>query len=537
MDSTETAVAVASACAAVLALVLALLAARTVRGRSDRRFDAVIAKLDEHLGRISASLERVVERAESVRARGVDDLELTVDFDEVLRKIAAEAALRTGAEAAAAHVRGPAGEPRSAEFGAISGETSLDAPLARATGPFRAVTINWSYLPGAADASDPVTSALVVPIVERGRETGTLAAYAPTAGAFGPEHVQALESLAAAAGPALTAARRLADAQRELTDASTGLRNSSGYDLELERAVSRARETGRPLSLLILSRDELSGSPGTAGATDADVGLRELAALLVRATRTTDVVCRRRTEQFGIVLPDTAGDPARQLYGRLLDAAGRTSFRTTGQLTFASGLVEWRPDETSAALDARALAAVGQTRIEPLRVASVPAEPVHSPRASLRIELEDRLAREADRARHLERPLTLLVARVDGIRRIEAAHGTTAAERVLDEVEARLRDVLGHGDTCLRVETDTLAATFPGSGSSHAEHALAALQTSLASDPATHLDRLSLSAGVTELASGDDAAGVLERAEHALERASQAGPGTVVVALATEDAE
>ena len=131
----------------------------------------------------------------------------------------------------------------------------------------------------------------------------------------------------------------------------------------------------------------------------------------------------------------------------------------------------------------------------------------------------------------------MLVARVDGIRRIEAAHGTTAAERVLDEVDARLRDVLGSAGTCLRVDTDELAAMLAGSDSSHAERVLAALQASLASDPATHLDRLSVSAGISELASGDDAARVLERAKHALERASQAGPGTVVVAHATDDAQ
>ncbi len=521
----------------MLALALALLAARTIRDRSDRRFEGVLAKLDEHLGAISASLERVVERAESVRARVVDDLELTVDFDELLRRIAAEAAARTGADAAAVHVRGPGGEPRSAEFGAVAGEPSLEAPLARATGPFRAVTINWSYRPGEADTPDPATSALVVPIVEHGRETGTLAAYAPASGVFGPEHVEALESLAAEAGQALAAARRFADAQRELTDAVTGLRSPSGYKVELERAVSRARDTGRPLSLLILSRDERQDSSDATRSPESDVALRELASLLVSATRATDVVCRRRTEQFGIVLPDTAGDPARRLYGRLIEEAAGTSLRTARQLTFASGLVEWRPDESSAALDARALAAVGQTHTQPLQVAPLPIEPPQTPFMSYRAAFDERLAREVDHARHLERPLALLVVRVDGIRRIEEAHGTTAAERVLEEVEARLRDVLGAGDVCIQIEADELAALFAASGSPQAERVFAALQASLESDPATHLDRLALSAGITELASGDDASGILERAEHALERASQAGLGTVVVALATNDVQ
>jgi PleD family two-component response regulator len=42
---------------------------------------------------------------------------------------------------------------------------------------------------------------------------------------------------------------------------------------------------------------------------------------------------------------------------------------------------------------------------------------------------------------------------------------------------------------------------------------------------------LTLSAGITELAEGDDAPAALGRAEHALWQAKQAGHGTVVIAL------
>lgn len=531
MVSTETAIAAISACVAILALALALLAARALRARSNRRFEAVLGKLDEHLAGISRSLERVVERAEGVRARSVDDLGLTVDFDDLLRRVAVEAATRTGAGGASVQVVGPEGEPRGAEFGTVSNARAIDAPLARATGPFRAVTINWSYRPGPPDTSDPVASALVVPIVEDGRETGTIAAYAPESGQFGPEHIQALEALAEEAGPGLAAARGFAAAQRELTDALTGVRSPAGYDVALERAVDRARETGGPLSLLILTRDEPADGP------ESEV-LRTLASLLVRTTRATDVVCRRSESQFGIVLPDTAGDPARRLYGRLLDAVSQTPFGTARQLTFASGLVEWRPNESGKALDARALASVGRTRTEPLAfataAAAVPMTPPATP--SVRGAFLERLARETDRARHLERPLTLLVARVDGIRRIAEAHGETAAERVLDEVESRLRDILGGGEIGARVSEDEIAAIHAGSHSARAEQVFSAVQASLESEPATHLDRLAVSAGISELAAGDDPAILLDRAEHALERASRAGPGTVVVAMAGDEA-
>ena len=217
---------------------------------------------------------------------------------------------------------------------------------------------------------DSFTSALVVPIVEAGVETGTLAAYAPEAGSFGAEHVRALEALAEDAVPAIASARRFAEAQRTMTDVLTGLRNRKGYDIELERAVAHAQETGQPLSLLILNREGEIERPEDAHDPRLDPALRELASLLVQQTRTSDVVCLRQDGEFGIVLPETAGDAARRFYVRLRDEASRTTFPVARQLTFAVGVAEWRPDETSETFDARATAAVRTSRVGVIELAA-----------------------------------------------------------------------------------------------------------------------------------------------------------------------
>jgi diguanylate cyclase (GGDEF)-like protein len=155
---------------------------------------------------------------------------------------------------------------------------------------------------------------------------------------------------------------------------------------------------------------------------------------------------------------------------------------------------------------------------------------------SLRDAVRERLAREIDRARHLERMLALLVTRVDGIARISETHGETAAERVLEEVESRLRELIGSGEIGARISDDGIAVIHAGGEAARAEELFGALHASLESDPATHLDRLGVSAGISELASDDDAAGLLDRAERALERAIRAGSGTVVVELAADEA-
>ncbi len=528
--------AVIGACLAALALVLLLLALRARRSRTDERFEAVLVQLDRHMGAISESLERVVERSAAARATGVDVLELTIDLGELLRRVATEAATRTHAEAAAVHIQGAGGAPVMASFGADDRVQPLEAPLAHAAGPFRAVTINWTYRPSAEGEADPFASALVVPIVEAGTETGTLAVYAADAGVFGADDVRALEALADESVPAIASARRFAEAQRAMTDGLTGLRNRRGYDIELERAISHAQETGQPLSLLILNREDEERPAASPDHSHADLAVQELAALLVELTRTNDVVCLRQEGEFGIVLPETAGDAARRFYARLREEASRTTFPLTRQLTFAAGVVEWRPDETSEAFDARALAAVGTNRVGTLELTAPKAGLEQRTGApATRQEFEVRLGDEIARARSLDRPLSVLLMNVDGLAHVDERRDRVAVGRALAELGARVDSRLDNGDVSCHIGEEEFAVILGGSTADKAEVVLAALQSSLEKDPPRAFDWLGVSAGITELAWGDDVASMFGRAEHALWRAKRAGTGTVVVAMAADD--
>jgi hypothetical protein len=59
--------AVIGACMALLILIVVVLVARGRRARSEERFEAVLGQLDQHMGAISRSLERVVERSAAAR--------------------------------------------------------------------------------------------------------------------------------------------------------------------------------------------------------------------------------------------------------------------------------------------------------------------------------------------------------------------------------------------------------------------------------------------------------------------------------------
>jgi diguanylate cyclase (GGDEF)-like protein len=356
--------AVVAAALAVAVLVAVVIAVRLASARSERRLEAVLAQLDDHMGTISANLEWAVERSQVVRAAGVGDLGLTLDLTDLLERLAAEAATRTGAQAAAVRVRGPAGASASASFGIERGAALLEAALGPPDArPFRSLTLGWSYGPGFEAEAGPYRSALVVPVLEEGTETGAIAVFAQASAAFGPGHAQALELLANEAASGLANARRFAEAElRAVTDALTSVRNRRGYDEELEREVARARRTGRPLSLLLVDLDDFKEVNARFDYPGGDLVLQEFAHLLARLARATDTVCRRGGEEFAILLPETAGDEARQFYGRLRDEVAATSFTNIGRMTFSAGLVEWRPNETRESLDARASAAVGRAK-------------------------------------------------------------------------------------------------------------------------------------------------------------------------------
>jgi GAF domain-containing protein len=193
--------------------VLALLAALRARALRERRFETVLAALDEHVESVSTTLDRAVERAAVARASGVSRLELTLRVDELVAQAAIEAARLASARAAAVQVEGSHGEPVVAASGPGDARALLERiPLPPDAQPFRALTIAWTHGhgPKAAESGAGFRTALVVPIVEEAARSGILVAFATEVDAFGPDRVEALERLARDFARSLESSRRLA---------------------------------------------------------------------------------------------------------------------------------------------------------------------------------------------------------------------------------------------------------------------------------------------------------------------------------------
>ena len=511
---------------------LALLAVRRSRRESERRLELVLDGIGSHLQAISASVEQAVARVASAPDEHAPPL--TLDFDTLVDELVAEAAVRTGADAVVLRIEGPGGRPVVASFGqGPTGELAEQTLGPARPRAFRAATIDWTYSAAGEPDDERFHSALVAPLGAKAGIPGTLVAYACAPQAFRPEHVSALNQLLADVATGLANARRFADVEaRLLLDPATGIASRRGYEVELGREVARANRTGRPLSVVLVG----VGTGQDTTTTSSHGPAEQVAQLLTRVTRRSDISCRRGEYEFAILLPETRESGADVLTARLREEAKRALGST--QQTITVGHVEWMPNESVDALEARAEAALASPgrrdwaeRASVVRNHATGAalgELQAEPTEALRRDVLDALAHEILEGRRFGRSLAVVVLDVDGLDEPPEGPDREALDAVLGRVARRLSDSVGSGSVH-RLGAARFALVLSGGSANDAEALLETIHATGDDDGET--DEVSFSAGVTELIERDGAETALGRAEHALWQATQAGRGTIVVAV------
>ncbi|MCP5367946.1 MAG: diguanylate cyclase [Hyphomicrobiales bacterium] len=139
--------------------------------------------------------------------------------------------------------------------------------------------------------------------------------------------------------------RSLSDA---LTDRLTGLHNRRYLSSHLDSAVRRMRDSGKPLSLLMMDIDQLPRVVSAFGDEAGDRILVEVAHQIVRNVRRFDLAARYGGEEFVVVMPDTQINGALMVADRLRDRITRHAFSVHGStrpvpVTVSIGVVENGP--------------------------------------------------------------------------------------------------------------------------------------------------------------------------------------------------
>ncbi|HWX49595.1 MAG TPA: GGDEF domain-containing protein [Roseomonas sp.] len=133
-------------------------------------------------------------------------------------------------------------------------------------------------------------------------------------------------------------------AKLALRDDLTGLSNRRHMLARLSREDSRARLLHRPFAVMLLDLDHFKEVNDTLGHAAGDACLCEVAKLLQRRMRRSDLAARMGGDEFCILLPDATLPEAEQLAATLVDALCREPPRWQGQVlpvTFSIGLAEW----------------------------------------------------------------------------------------------------------------------------------------------------------------------------------------------------
>ena len=143
--------------------------------------------------------------------------------------------------------------------------------------------------------------------------------------------------------------------------------------------------------------------------------------------------------------------------------------------------------------------------------------------------------REILRARLAGHPLSLLVLDVDRLTALNARIGILAADGVLLELAKRLRAVVHRLDYAFRLGGGRFAVVRPGSEALDARELFEAFRAELEGHPIGDAGVISVSGGVAELLTRDDAESLVARAEAALANVKRSGRGTVSIASGSED--
>lgn len=102
-----------------------------------------------------------------------------------------------------------------------------------------------------------------------------------------------------------------------MRDDLTQLFNRRYFFERLRRELERARSLQSPLAILVLDVDQLKSINDSYGHKAGDIALANLAKLVVKCVRTTDVPARLGGDEFGVIMPETDKDGAFSLGKRL----------------------------------------------------------------------------------------------------------------------------------------------------------------------------------------------------------------------------
>lgn len=144
-----------------------------------------------------------------------------------------------------------------------------------------------------------------------------------------------------------------------LTDGLTGLYNRHYLNTHLGNMIKQASKASKKLALMIMDMDHFKNVNDTYGHDAGDMVLKQLATIITRAARATDLPARFGGEEFVVLMPETDATSALGVANRMRELVERTLFavdnnRNTIHLTVSIGLANIEENDSPEKLLKRA---------------------------------------------------------------------------------------------------------------------------------------------------------------------------------------
>jgi len=188
-------------------------------------------------------------------------------------------------------------------------------------------------------SGNPFGSIVAVPMMHEHDPMGVIMLFSTDLRGFHREQVELLESLAQQVTNALYVAftHESATAQT-MQDAHTGLYNRWHFEEALQKEIERSQRHKRDLALLIVDIDHLSRVNDLLGQEKGDVVIKHVAKIIKSSLRDIDIPCRYGSEEFAIVLPETAEQSALEVAERLRQRIRSEAAPGIGMITVSIGI-------------------------------------------------------------------------------------------------------------------------------------------------------------------------------------------------------
>ena len=172
-----------------------------------------------------------------------------------------------------------------------------------------------------------------LPLIAGGRTTGLVFLYSDRLDSYAPDKIRLFSILVNQFAVTLENARLLQEAsEQDPRDELTGAFTVRRFKEALEAEFRRSQRYGHRLSLALIDLDGLKAVNDRYDHPAGDEVLKQVAAIVREAVRSTDVVARCGEDEFSIILTDTDEEGANVLAQRLVDVVRVHPFRI-GDLT------------------------------------------------------------------------------------------------------------------------------------------------------------------------------------------------------------